>query len=100
MLRIERTEIYASWVGSLKDDRAKAKIAMRVDRLALGNPGDAEPVGGGVSELKIATVRAIASILDALGMISFCFFAAERKKAQSKDTRHAKLLFENWKKSK
>lgn len=26
---------------------------MRIDRLSLGNPGDAHPVGAGVSELRI-----------------------------------------------
>src|ERR1700733_12105763 len=53
MVQIIRTEEYASWSLSLRDDRAKAKIAVRVRRLALGNPGDVKPVGGGVSEMRI-----------------------------------------------
>ena len=53
MVQIIRTEEYASWILSLRDDRPKAKIALRVDRLALGNPGDVKPVGGGLSEMRI-----------------------------------------------
>jgi putative addiction module killer protein len=37
----------------LRDIRARAKIVQRIDRLSLGNPGDAAPVGQGVSELRI-----------------------------------------------
>lgn len=37
----------------LKDIAGKAKILVRIDRLGLGNPGDAGPVGDGVSEMRI-----------------------------------------------
>jgi putative addiction module killer protein len=37
----------------LRDPRGKARIAIRIDRLALGNAGDAKPVGSGVSEMRI-----------------------------------------------
>lgn len=38
---------------ALRDVRAKAEVARRVRRLALGNAGDVKPVGEGVSELRI-----------------------------------------------
>jgi len=52
-LQIRRTVAFAKWIDSLRDARAKARIASRIDRLALGNPGDVKPVGEGVSELRI-----------------------------------------------
>jgi putative addiction module killer protein len=53
MLEIRKTEAYARWIDGLRDIRARARILARVERLATGNPGDVEPVGEGVSELKI-----------------------------------------------
>lgn len=53
MLEIRRTEYFDKWLSSLKDARAKAKIAVRIDRLAAGNPGDVKPAGSGVSEMRI-----------------------------------------------
>lgn len=44
---------YGIWLASLKDPRAKAKVIMQVDRMELGLFGDSQPVGGGVSELRI-----------------------------------------------
>ncbi|MGH8220218.1 MAG: type II toxin-antitoxin system RelE/ParE family toxin [Steroidobacteraceae bacterium] len=40
-------------LGNLNDSSARARIAARIDRLALGNPGDVKPVGGGVSEMRV-----------------------------------------------
>jgi putative addiction module killer protein len=53
MLEIRRTEYFDKWLRAIKDDRAKAKITVRIDRLAAGNPGDVKPIGSGVSEMRI-----------------------------------------------
>lgn len=53
MTEIRQTAIFAAWMAGLRDLRARAKIAARIDRLALGNAGDVEPVGEAVSELRI-----------------------------------------------
>jgi putative addiction module killer protein len=53
MVEIRKTEAYARWIDGLRDIRARARILARVERLAMGNPGDVGPVGEGVSELRI-----------------------------------------------
>jgi len=53
MVEVRKTAAFSDWMAGLRDHRARAKIAARIDRLALGNPGDVEPVGEGVSELRI-----------------------------------------------
>ena len=53
MLAIRKTETYARWLDGLRDIRARARVLVRVERLAAGNPGDVRPVGEGVSEMRI-----------------------------------------------
>ena len=53
MIEIRETEVYANWFSQLRDRQARARIDVRIRRLSLGNPGDAKPVGEGVSELRI-----------------------------------------------
>jgi putative addiction module killer protein len=50
---IRKTDVFAQWLDALRDIRARAKVQARIERLAAGNAGDAEPVGEGVSELRI-----------------------------------------------
>lgn len=41
------------WINELKDRSARARIQVRVDRLAHGNPGQHRNLTNGLSELKI-----------------------------------------------
>lgn len=53
MIEIFQTDAYSRWFDGLRDRQARARINVRIRRLSLGNPGDAKPVGEGVSELRI-----------------------------------------------
>ncbi|WP_347554760.1 type II toxin-antitoxin system RelE/ParE family toxin [Robbsia sp. KACC 23696] len=53
MIELRKTIEFADWLDGLRDVRARARIQVRVQRLADGNPGDAKPVGEGVSEMRI-----------------------------------------------
>ena len=53
MIEIRKTENFAKRLDGLHDIRARARILVRKERLAAGNPGDVKAVGKGVSELRI-----------------------------------------------
>ncbi len=53
MVEIRKTDLFAKWLDSLRDIQAKARVLVRVERLASGNAGDVKPVGEGVSEMRI-----------------------------------------------
>ena len=53
MFDVRKTKVYTKWLDSLRDTRARARVLVRVERLAAGNPGDVRSVGEGVSELRI-----------------------------------------------
>ena len=51
--RVIQSQAFRHWLNTLRDKRAVARIAVRIDRLAEGNFGDYRSVGGGVSELRV-----------------------------------------------
>jgi putative addiction module killer protein len=53
MVEVRKTDRFAKWLDGLADLAARARIQVRIERLAAGNPGDARAVGEGVSELRI-----------------------------------------------
>jgi putative addiction module killer protein len=44
---------YAEWLVGLTDNKTKARIVVRVNRLAAGNFGDCKPLRDGVQELRV-----------------------------------------------
>ena len=46
-------EPYAQWLIGLADRQARARVLVRVQRMAAGNFGDCKPLNGGVWELRI-----------------------------------------------
>jgi putative addiction module killer protein len=53
VIEVRETDVFGAWFAGLRDREARARIAVRIRRLSLGNPGDVKPVGSGVSEMRI-----------------------------------------------
>ena len=53
MAEIRKTAQYQRWFDALRDRQVRARIDVRVYRLALGNPGQHRVLGSGVTEMKI-----------------------------------------------
>ena len=92
MFTIRRTREYAEWMKKLKDFRAQARIADRIDRLAAGNPGDVKPVGEGVSELRVDYGPGDRACFVRDGSVVYVLLCGGEKSTQDKDIRLAKRL--------
>ena len=92
MFTIRRTRDFADWIKKLKDFRAQARIADRIDRLAAGNPGDVMPVGEGVSELRVNYGPGYRVYFIRDGSVVYVLLCGGDKSSQDKDILLAKRL--------
>jgi len=92
MIEIRKTDIYAKWLDGLRDIQARARVLVRVERLAAGNPGDVRPVGGGVSELRINYGPGYRVYFTKRGQELIILLAGGDKSTQAKDIKTALKL--------
>ena len=95
MIEIRRTEVFAEWLDGLRDLRARARIQARIERLAMGNPGDVRPVGEGVSELRIDHGPGYRVYFTKRGQELIVLLAGGDKSTQAEDIRTALHLARN-----
>jgi putative addiction module killer protein len=95
MIEIRKTETFAEWINGLQDIRARARILVRIERLAAGNPGDVKPVGEGVSELRIDYGPGYRVYFRKVGQKVIILLAGGDKSSQSKDIKLALRLSRN-----
>jgi putative addiction module killer protein len=96
MIELKQTEAFRKWRLRLKDHRARAIIASRVDRLAQGHAGDAAPVGEGVNELRIHYGPGYRVYFQRHGSTIVVLLCGGDKSTQAKDIKMAKLLAKAW----
>ncbi|MEE4235423.1 MAG: type II toxin-antitoxin system RelE/ParE family toxin [Anderseniella sp.] len=95
MIEIRKTDVFAKWLDGLLDLRARARVQARIERLAAGNPGDAEPVGEGVSELRINYGPGYRVYFKQRGRDLIILLAGGDKSTQSRDIKSALRLARN-----
>lgn len=94
---IVRSETFDSWMRNLKDRRGAARIQVRLDRLANGNPGDARPVGHGISELRIDVGPGYRVYYQHRGDVLIVLLCGGDKSTQTKDIEKAHEIAKDWK---
>lgn len=96
MFELRQTETFRRWRTRLKDQRTRAIIASRLDRLAFGNAGDVRPVGGGVSELRIDYGPGYRIYYKRHGSTIILLLCGGDKRTQANDIETAKRLAKDW----
>ncbi len=92
MIEIRRAERFISWLSSLRDARAVAKIAIRIKRMGNGNFGDVAPVGEGVNEMRINYGPGYRVYFVQRGEVVVILLCGGDKSTQSRDIAAAKAL--------
>ncbi|MFN3635166.1 MAG: type II toxin-antitoxin system RelE/ParE family toxin [Rhizobium rhizophilum] len=92
MVEVRQTVAFREWLEKLRDRRAAAKIAARLARLELGNFGDVEPVGEGVSELRIHYGPGYRAYLVQRGEVLVIVLCGGDKSSQGRDIKRAKEM--------
>jgi putative addiction module killer protein len=95
VLAIRKTEVFARWLDGLRDIRARARVQVRIERLAAGNPGDVQPVGEGVSEMRIDYGPGYRVYFKKIGSEIVILLAGGDKRTQSADIKTALRLARN-----
>ena len=96
MIEFKQTETFRKWRIRLKDERIRALIASRLDRLAFGNAGDVKPVGQGISELRIDHGPGYRIYFQRRGNTIIILLCGGDKSTQAKDIKTAKRLAAEW----
>ena len=91
-MEIRKTEIFVDWLDNLRDNRAKARIIARIDRMEMGNFGDVRPVGDGVNELRIHYGTGYRVYFARRGPVVVILLCGGDKKTQRADIAKAKKL--------
>lgn len=85
MLQFEKTEEFERWLRELRDERATLRILTRLDSASHGNFGDCEPVGEGVSEMRIHYGPGYRLYYTRIGSVVYLLLSGGDKSTQKRD---------------
>jgi putative addiction module killer protein len=92
VIEVRQTEVFSNWLRKLRDQKARARIQIRIRRLSLGNFGDVKPVGEGVSELRIDYGPGYRVYFQRIGSLLVLLLVGGAKRTQEADIAKARAL--------
>lgn len=87
-----RSSDFDVWLSNLTDEKAKARILARLRSATLGNFGDCEPVGEGVSEMRVHAGAGYRVYYTRTGSTVYVLLAGGIEASQTKDIDKAKRM--------
>ena len=84
-----RSDEFDAWLSALKDSVGRARIIQRVRAAEAGNFGDCEPVGGGVSEMRIHVGPGYRVYYTQRGKVVYLLLLGGDKSGQKRDIKRA-----------
>lgn len=94
--RADGSEPFTDWLNGVRDKATQARIRVRLQRLAAGNPGDVQPVGGGVCELRFHFGAGYRIYLSQQGATWILLLCGGDKSSQRKDIAQAQAFLADW----
>ncbi|MEN2393870.1 type II toxin-antitoxin system RelE/ParE family toxin [Pseudomonas halotolerans] len=91
---IHQTPDFEDWLDSVKDTQGKAAILARLDRAGDGNFGDCEPVGDGVSEMRVFIGPGYRIYFVRTGISEYLILSGSDKTDQKRGIRRAKMILD------
>jgi putative addiction module killer protein len=95
MLSFLRTPVFDHWLRGLRDPIAKARVAARIRSAQAGNFGDCEPVGEGISEMRIHVGPGYRVYYTRRGEVVYLLLCGGDKSSQKRDIQQAKSLLKS-----
>lgn len=95
--REDGSEPFSDWLNALRDKTAQARIRVRLRQIEAGNMGDCEPVGEGVTELRIHIGAGYRVYCGQHGKSVIILLCGGNKGTQAADIKRAKLFWSEWK---
>jgi putative addiction module killer protein len=90
-------DVFGEWLESLKDARARAKVAARIIRLAAGNFGDCKPLRDGVWELRVDWGPGYRIYYAMAGRVCVLLLCGGDKRTQAADIKQAVEYWNDYK---
>mgnify|MGYP003519651756 FL=1 len=97
MPAILKSATFDRWLSRVRDAKTAARIQVRIDRLAAGNPGDVQSVGSGISEMRLDYGPGYRVYYLQRSLMVVVLLCGGDKKTQSRDIAKAKAIAAEWK---
>ena len=92
MYTILRSDVFAEWLDGLADEKAKARISVRIISAEKGNFGDCAPVDDGISEMRVHFGPGYRLYFTRRGKVIYLLLCGGDKSSQKRDIKRAKAM--------